>query len=145
VSHLSIYGAAVTAHRHRVLVVEDDTDSRDALVAVLELEGCDAAGAASSTEALASLATAPVPCVILLDGQLDHASAADRFREAQLAQPPYAAIPIVLVSGTGDPGSRARELGAREFVQKPIDLDHLMRVIRASCLAPTSDAAPAAT
>jgi CheY-like chemotaxis protein len=48
-----------------------------------------------------------------------------QFRAAQLRDRSLAWIPVVVLSGSIDGGVRARELGARAFVPKPVDLDRL--------------------
>jgi CheY-like chemotaxis protein len=125
----------VTTHQHRVLLVEDDADSRDALLALLEMEGFDAAGASSGEDALARLGTDAPPCVIFLDVQLRGGMTARDFRDQQLARVGSAHVPVILVSGDGDLRERARQLGARDFLPKPVDLDRLIALITANCAA----------
>src|SRR5689334_4100689 len=54
-------------HRHRVLLVEDDLESREALKEYLRLEGLQVAAADDGEAALATLRAGFAPCVILLD------------------------------------------------------------------------------
>ena len=126
---------AVETHRHRVLLVEDDADSRDALLALLEMEGFEAAGVASGEDALARLAADAPPCVIFLDLQLRDGMTARRFRDEQLARVACAHVPVVLVSGHSDLRERAREVGVPDFLPKPVDVDRLLALVAARCAA----------
>src|SRR4051812_23808490 len=63
-------------HRHDVLLVEDDRDSREAVALLLELWGCVVNVAATADQAL-ELLTTTRPCVILLDWGLPGRSGAE--------------------------------------------------------------------
>ena len=63
-------------------------------------------------------------CIIVLDLTLPEMDG-QRFRAAQLRDRSLAWIPVVVLSGSVDGAARARELGARAFVPKPVDLDRL--------------------
>jgi CheY-like chemotaxis protein len=52
---------------HRVLLVDDDADERDAIACFLELEGAEVAVAGDGEEALNALRADPLRCLILLD------------------------------------------------------------------------------
>src|SRR4029077_9863136 len=52
---------------HRILLVDDDVDGRDAIAHFLEMEGADVAVAADGKEALNALRADPRRCLILLD------------------------------------------------------------------------------
>jgi CheY-like chemotaxis protein len=121
------------SHRHRVLLVEDDADSRDALVALLEMEGCEATGASNGEDALARLSASAPPCVIFLDVQLRDGMTAQRFRDEQRARAACADIPVILLSGDGDLRERARQLGVRDFLAKPVDVERLVALVGAYC------------
>ena len=51
----------------RILVVEDDEDAREAMVALLQMKGYRAVPAGNGKEALDYLHQAPVPDLIILD------------------------------------------------------------------------------
>ena len=54
-------------HSHTILVVEDEEESRYALMQILELEGFSTAGASNGAEAMDYLRTSERPCLIVLD------------------------------------------------------------------------------
>ena len=121
--------AATADHRCTVLVVDDDADVRDLLRVALTSDGYHVGTAPNGREALHYLRSHADTCVILLDLALPVMDGSE-FRRAQLRDRSLAWIPIVLMSATVDADRRARELGARDLVRKPLDLDHVRQVLR---------------
>jgi CheY-like chemotaxis protein len=115
-----------------ILLVEDDTDIREEMAALLEGEGYQVAQARNGQEALDRLKTIPVPCIILLDLMMPVMNGWD-FRARQLADPALKGIPTVIVSGAAQAHQEARSLGATAFLQKPFDLEPLLDVIEQYC------------
>lgn len=120
-------------NRHRLLVVEDDTDIRDAMVDLLNEHFGDAVGVANGALALNYLESAPqLPCLILLDLMMP-VMAGDAFRAAQLENPRIADIPVVVVSAYRDVRSHAEKLNASAFITKPPSMNELAGVIDRYC------------
>jgi CheY-like chemotaxis protein len=120
-----------------VLIVEDDSDTREMLAALLALEGFHAVGAEDGLEALHLLRTvrhrAPTtPCLILLDLTMPRLGGKE-FRRAQLEDPTVANVPVAVMSGVVNLEERARALGAVATLAKPIDVDALMNVVKRYC------------
>jgi CheY-like chemotaxis protein len=109
-------------HRCSVLVVDDDEEIRDLLSVALAADGYLVAGAPNGREALHHLRSHADVCIILLDLILPVMDGV-QFRRAQLSDRSLAWIPLVAMSGAIDADRRARELGARRLVRKPLDLD----------------------
>lgn len=82
----------------RVLVVDDDSDLREALTDLLDAEGFEVLSAENGLDALNALESTPVD-VILLDFMMPVMNGGE-FREAQLARAELAAIPVILASAT---------------------------------------------
>ncbi len=90
------------AASQRVLVIEDDADSRNALLGLLRQWGCDARAAPSTREALALLGQGFTPDVLLVDLRLaDGASGLDAIDTLRAAVGQD--LPALVV--TGDAGS----------------------------------------
>jgi CheY-like chemotaxis protein len=111
----------------RILVVDDDQDTREGLRLLLELEGHHVTEAADGAEALA-LALSGEPEVIFLDiglPQVDGFHVAERLREV--------GVKAFLVALTGyvrdQDFARARSIGFDAFIAKPADTDQLLRMI----------------
>lgn len=120
---------AVPSHRCSVLVVDDDADVRELLRVALQAEGYDVAAVDNGREALNHLRSHADTCIILLDLMLPIMDGA-HFRTAQLHDRSLAWIPVILMSGAPDTDRRARELGARRLVRKPLDLDEVKQALR---------------
>ena len=120
-------------NRHRVLVVEDDVEIREALLDLLEQNGTEAIGAPNGKRALEFLASAdPLPCLILLDLMMPVMDG-QAFREAQLKDPRIANIPIIVVSAYRDVQSEASTLKAAGFIVKPPRLNDVLSMVHSHC------------
>ena len=120
----------MTANRKvlSVLVVEDDEDAREAMVALLQMKGYDAAGAGNGREALDYLDQAPPPDLIILDLWMPVMDGW-QFRSAQIRNPRLAHIPVIVVTALSD---RA-DVDANEVIIKPVDVDHLLTKVDQYC------------
>jgi len=119
----------LTAHRCSVLVVDDDPDVRELLQVALQAEGYLVAGVENGRMALNHLRSHADTCIILLDLMLPVMDGS-RFRTAQLHDRSLAWIPVIVMSGGDDSDRRARQLGARRLVKKPLDLDAVKQALR---------------
>jgi CheY-like chemotaxis protein len=112
-----------------ILVVEDDPLTREALGSFLGGAGFTTRAATDGAEALAVLRQGPLPDLIVLD-LLMPVMDGWHFRREQQHDPALAAVPVVVCSGTGDADLHAAALGAAGFIDKPIDPDQLLDMIR---------------
>ncbi len=112
----------------RVLVVDDDRSVRDVLTKVLIQRGFTVTAAASGEEALAFLGKTKFDLMLLdlrmppgLNGMDVLPSALDLDAE----------LPILILTAVADlnTAARAMQLGARDFLTKPVDLAALYSVI----------------
>lgn len=112
----------------KVLVIEDDEYSRDALAHLLTAEGYEAQSAGDGESGLAS-ALAVRPDVIVLDLNLpgiDGKEVIQMIRRDGLLKE----VPILIVTGDEDRAARsAVELGADGYLTKPVEFDALIRAI----------------
>jgi two-component system cell cycle response regulator len=126
-SALDLLGAgtsAVPGLRPRILLAEDDTEEREALEAGLEAD-YEVASVGDGNQALAS-ARLGVPDLVMLDLRLpglDGLGVLDAMR----ADVATSEVPVILLSGQADDATRVRalDLGAADFIQKPISLGEL--------------------
>jgi len=123
----------MTDHGRRVLVVEDDADVRGALAAVLEVAGYQVVEAAHGGEALDHLRAASKSfCMILLDLFMPTMNGW-AFRAEQLRDPTLATVPVVIVTADATAPGRSGDLGAAEYLTKPVDFDRLLAVVAEHC------------
>lgn len=120
-------------HVHTVLLVEDDSGTRDAMHELLVAHEYIVVDARDGPHALTLVQREPRPCVIVLDLMMS-AMSGDDFRRAQLADPGIRDIPVILVSGVHDLDERARALGVAGWLRKPLDIDRLVAAIAQHCV-----------
>ena len=118
--------------RSRILIVEDDSDLREALTQVLSDEGYDVLGAAHGAEALDSLRTGRRPCLILLDLTMPVMNGW-QFRDIQRHDPEISGIPVIVLSAGQDLPAQMPVLGLEEFIRKPIRLEFLLDSVARFC------------
>lgn len=115
----------------RILIVEDDRDTREMLGHLLELEGFDVQTAANGRQALDQLRGEGTANVILLDLMMPVMDGW-QFRAEQRRDPRLSGIPVVVVTAAG-----ARDaipaIDADAWVPKPIDFDRLIDTITPLC------------
>ena len=125
--------ACTTKAGHRILVVDDNRAVREALVILLERRGFGARGVANGREALQTLRGGFDACLILLDMTMPIMDGR-KFRAAQLQDPAFAGIPVVVMAALSDPAEAASELGAVGGLAKPLaDVESLVRLVSAHC------------
>jgi CheY-like chemotaxis protein len=120
---------AVDRHTCSVLVIEDDAEMRDLIKLALTAEGYRVVAVPNGRAALDHLRCTADTCVLVLDLMLPVMDGL-RFRAAQLRDRSLAWIPVIVVSGDADAPRLARDVGARSFVQKPLDIERLTQALR---------------
>ena len=114
----------------RVLIVDDEEDLVTALVERLNLRGFETHGVTTGAAALAHLAAAPCE-VVVLDVKMPALGGLEVFRRIRDQWP---AVQVVLLTGLGSAqdAERGMELGAFDYLMKPVKIDHLVRVVQAA-------------
>ena len=104
-------------HRCGILVVDDDAEIRELLRVALSADGYMVDGVPNGREALHYLRSHADICIVILDLMLPVMDGT-AFRA------------VVVMSAAFDADRRAREIGARRLVRKPLDLDDVRRAVR---------------
>ena len=117
---------------HSVLIVDDDTDTREALQECLALAQYAVRTAASGAEAVAALREDPDCCVVLLDYRMPGMDGFDCLRTLR-ADPALARLRVILMSADGISVQDAHDAGADLFIQKPIDPGVLTTIVAQQC------------
>jgi CheY-like chemotaxis protein len=120
-----------------LMIVDDDTEIREVIKAVLEAEGYAVAEASDGAEALRQLCLGPRPCVILLDLRMPGMDGRE-FRKRTASEPDLRDIPVVILSGDHEAPQVAALLGT-ECVMKPIDIELLLTLAARFCQRPCLD------
>jgi len=116
------------AARHRLLIIDDDRDSRDVLAMSLEVDGHRVFAAGSGREGL-EIALVERPTVAIVDigmSDIDGYEVARRLRQAMGAE-----ITLIAFSGYGQPEDRRRSLeaGFDAHVVKPATSEEILAVL----------------
>jgi CheY-like chemotaxis protein len=109
----------------RVLVVDDESDIREAIAELLCDEGYEVEEAGNGEEALVK-AREHHPGLVLLDLMMPGMSGWE-FRSRQRSDPELAAIPVVVLTAVG---RTAGVEGVTAYLSKPFELGDLLTMIR---------------
>lgn len=114
-----------------VLVVEDDPVIIDLLTLTLEMEGWTVVAASDAPTAL-DLVREHRPDVVLSDVMMPGTSGLDLAADIS-GDPATRSVPVVLLSARALPAEVAEGMaaGARDYVTKPFDPDHLVQRLQA--------------
>jgi DNA-binding response OmpR family regulator len=123
-------GASSTERRRKILIVDDDRDTREMLTLALELEGYDVEQAANGLRLVSSLRV-DRPDLVLLDVMMSWIDGFELCRSIKKNEE-LRDIPIIFVSArkSGDDVRRGLEAGAADYFTKPVDIDRLHARVR---------------
>lgn len=114
--------------KNRILVAEDDADTRFALAMLLELEGFEVITAVDGEEAY-NLAVDEHPDLIVTDINMPKMNGLDLIKTLR-EDCKIEHIPVVAMSAVEKQSlNRAKELGAIAVAQKPIEFDQFMSLV----------------
>jgi two-component system, chemotaxis family, chemotaxis protein CheY len=112
-----------------VLIVDDDSDTRESLQDILVGEGFEVRLACSGGEALAFLRREEAPSVMLLDDVMPQMTGVEVL-DWMCAHPQFDGVPTVLISGDVRPQPHPR---ATAVLRKPFSIDELLEITRRYC------------
>jgi DNA-binding NtrC family response regulator len=115
----------------RLLVVEDREALRQMLVRALAGEGYVVVAAGDVAEARAALASGERIDLVISDLKLPDGSGLDVLALAREHAAPQPPPPVVVLTGFGSVAAAvaAMKLGAADFLEKPVDLERLFRLV----------------
>ena len=120
-----------------VLLVEDDADTREVVLMLLEDEGYSVVCAGDGQEAIAYLASCDeLPCLVLLDLQMPRVGGVAVLRWMS-GHPKAVGVPVAVISAR----SEAKGAGVAprfrdhviEVLQKPFDIDRVLKLLEMHC------------
>ena len=111
-----------------ILTIDDEENIRNGLADNFELEGYEVKQAASGEEGLALIEEGGIDLVIT-DLRMDGISGSEVVKKVTSEHP---GIPIIVLTGHGsiDDATAALKAGAFDFLTKPLDLDHLNKIVK---------------
>ncbi len=115
-----------------ILVVDDETEMRDRLRLLLQLEGFAVETATNGRDALDQLQAGLRPCVIVMHLMMPVMNGVE-FRQQQVQDPELARIPVITYSGLAEldrrRGASLGSVGSRA----PKDIDGILALVRQHC------------
>jgi DNA-binding response OmpR family regulator len=118
------------ATRPKVIIVDDDRDTREMLTLAMELEGFDVAQAANGLRLISAMHV-DRPDVILLDVMMSWIDGFELCRAIKKNET-FQDIPVIFVSArkSAEDERAGFEAGAIDYFSKPLDMDRLVARIR---------------
>lgn len=112
----------------KLLLVDDEKDFVDALAERLQLRGFQVLTAIDGERALSIIDNDP-PQVVILDIMMPGLSGLDVLKQIKDRVPE---IPVILLTGLGSTteGSDGMQMGAYDYLMKPLDIDTLIQKIK---------------
>ncbi len=113
----------------RILIVDDEESIRESVAGILGDEGYETRTAADGAEGLAAARAKESPDLVLLDIAMPGRDGVDILAEMRRTHPE---LPVVMMSGHGtvETAVRATQLGAYDFIEKPLSVEKLLLTIQ---------------
>jgi CheY-like chemotaxis protein len=115
----------------KILLVEDDAETRRLMAMWLDAQGYDVRTASNGREALALLRE-EAPCLMVVDLNMPVMDGAE-LRRRQLQMASISDVPFVLVSAAQNAEQVAHDLGIADVILKPFDAELLLRIVGSHC------------
>jgi CheY-like chemotaxis protein len=117
----------------KVVVIDDDIRNIFSLASALEEYGIELSYAESGRAGLEVLDAKPDVDVVLVDIMMPDMDGYETIREIR-SRSGFGDLPIVAVTAKAMKGDRQKciQAGASDYVSKPVDIDHLVSVLRVS-------------
>jgi CheY-like chemotaxis protein len=123
----------VTSPPKTVFVVEDDRFICDSITEVLEGEGYAVVTAENGQVALERLKAWQGPIHLIMLDLTMPVKDGFAFRREQELDPKLALIPIVVMTADGHAEEKKIQIGAKDYLKKPFELEELLNVVRNAC------------
>ena len=115
----------VLESKRRILVADDDADTRVLLGVLLEQRGWEVIEATNGQEALEKVID-EMPDVALLDNRMPERTGAEVYRQLRAGN---VEVPVILMTGLSKASELARQLGIRYFLPKPFVVGDVVAVV----------------
>lgn len=116
--------------KKKIMLADDDQGILDAVGMLLEYEGYEVIPVLNCTDILSD--QYPLPDLLLLDiwmSGTDGRNTCKILKQRQVT----AALPIIMVSASKDIGASAIAAGANDFLEKPFQINDLLKKIERFC------------
>jgi DNA-binding response OmpR family regulator len=116
--------------KRKVIIVDDDRETREMLTLAFELEGYEVTQAANGLRLISSLHV-DRPDLVVLDVMMSWIDGFELCRSIK-RNAEFQNIPVIFLSArkSGDDLRRGREAGASDYFTKPVQIERLMQRAR---------------
>ncbi|MFP4168411.1 MAG: response regulator [Desulfonatronovibrionaceae bacterium] len=119
----------MSKEKFKVLLVDDEKEFVESLSERLQLRNLDAEVAYDGEQALQALAEGKEPDVMVLDLRMPGIDGIDVLRRVRKTHPEMRVV-ILTGHGTSKDEEAAKQLGAFEYMEKPVEIEHLDSTLR---------------
>jgi DNA-binding NtrC family response regulator len=119
----------MSKERFKVLLVDDEREFVESLSERLQLRNLDAEVAYDGEQALQALAQGNEPDVMVLDLRMPGIDGIEVLRKVRKNHPEMRVV-ILTGHGTSQDEQEAKQLGAFEYMEKPVEIEHLDSTLR---------------
>jgi DNA-binding NarL/FixJ family response regulator len=114
----------------KILIIEDDTQTRENLSLILEMEGFDVVAAADGPAGIAAVEREN-PELVLCDVSMPGLDGYEVLRRLRL-NPGFATLPFIFLTARGERQDQRKgmNLGADDYLCKPCETDELLQAMR---------------
>ena len=112
----------------KILIVEDDRDTAEAMRVSLEAQGYHVTTSADVEEGFRKAAEI-VPDVVVLDVKMPGMDGIETIREMKKKNP-YTEVILLTGHASMESGIEGMKLGAFDYIMKPVNIDELLEKIR---------------
>ncbi len=115
--------------KFKVMIVDDEVDFLETIVKRLKARSIDARGVESGYQALEALDIDGGPDIIILDVKMPGLDGIETLREIKKKKP---LTEVIMLTGHAsvESGIQGMQLGAFDYVMKPVALDELLEKVR---------------
>jgi CheY-like chemotaxis protein len=127
----SMHKTNPTLESRKVLIVDDDIRNIFALASVLERYDMEVVYAESGKDGIEKLKSIKDVDLVLMDIMMPDMDGYETMRAIR-SIPRFKALPIIALTAKAMQGDREKclEAGASDYVPKPVDVEHLLSVLR---------------
>jgi CheY-like chemotaxis protein len=128
-----LHGSNEVLRHRKVLVVDDDARNIFALTSLLENQEMDVISTTNGRRAIEIIQSTPDLGIVLMDIMMPDMDGYETIREIR-ARERFSDLPVIAVTAKAMKGDRQKciQAGASDYVSKPVDIDHLVSVLRVS-------------
>jgi CheY-like chemotaxis protein len=114
---------------YKILVIDDNKDTRELMALLFEPEGYEVAEASDGEQALGKLNSEPLPDLIFLDHNMEIMNGPNFLNELERNHPEILArVPIIMITVVDT--KLIRETRATEIIAKPVGVDPLLSLVK---------------